>query len=55
MIFEEMIVRQLVKKTRLAECWCRTYLDSEANFNSARVIAQRGFARYLKRHPNSYE
>ena len=55
MVVEEMIAENLLKKTPLAECWRLTHPDSEANDNSARVMAQREIARYLRRYPQGYE
>ena len=55
MIVEEMIAENLLKKTPLAECWRLTHPESEANENSARVMAQREIARYNKRYPTGFE
>ena len=55
MIVEEMIAENLLRRTSLEECWRLTHPESEANSNSARVMAQREIARYLKRYPNGYE
>lgn len=55
MIAEEMIAENVLRKTPLAACWMLTHPDSEANHNSARVMAQREIARYNKRYPDGYE
>ena len=55
MIVEEMIAENLLKKTPLAACWSLTHLESQANANSARVMAQREIARYNKRYPTGFE